>query len=165
MTPDSIRLRELLARLIEADVRFVLVGGLAVNAWGYLRATRDVDFVPDPDPENLGRLDAVLLDLGGKVDVDGKLLAGSAISTFLRTGDRTLVATELGQVDVLQGLPQVPAFAALDEQAKDVDLDGLLVRVCSLEHLIQMKRSSERARDREDLAALEAVEEEGQEGK
>jgi predicted nucleotidyltransferase len=165
LTPASIRLRELLARLIEADVRFVLVGGLAVNAWGYLRATRDVDFVPDPDPENLARLDAILRDLGGKVDVDGKLLAGTAISTFLRTGDRTLVATELGQVDVLQGLPQVPPFAALEEKAKDVDLDGLAVRVCSLEHLIQMKRSSERARDREDLAALEAVQEEGLEGK
>jgi predicted nucleotidyltransferase len=165
LTPDPIRLRGLLARLVEADVRFVLVGGLAVNAWGYLRATRDVDFVPDPDPENLVRLNALLRDLGGKVDVDGKLLDGSAISTFLRTGDRTLVATELGQVDVLQGLPQVPPFAVLEEKAKDVDLDGLVVRVCSLEHLIQMKRSSERARDREDLAALEAVREEDQGGK
>jgi predicted nucleotidyltransferase len=163
--PDSVRLRELLARLIEADVRFVLVGGLAVNAWGYLRATRNVDFVPDPEPANLARLNSLLTELGGKVDVEGKLLAGSAISTFLRTGDRTLVATELGQVDVLQGLPQVPPFATLDEQAKDVDLDGLVVRVCSLDHLIEMKRSSERARDRDDLAALEAVQEEGEKGK
>lgn len=146
-------------------MRFVLVGGLAVNAWGYLRATRDVDLVPDPDPENLARLDSLLSGLGGKVDVGGKLLAGSAISTFLRTGDRTLVATELGQVDVLQGLPQVPSFAVLEEQATEVDLDGLVVRVCSLEHLIEMKRSSERARDREDLAALEAVQEEDREGK
>jgi hypothetical protein len=40
-------LRELLERLVEAEVRFVLVGGLAVNAWGYLRATRDVDVVPE----------------------------------------------------------------------------------------------------------------------
>jgi predicted nucleotidyltransferase len=165
LTPDPLRLRELLARLIEADVRFVLVGGLAVNAWGYLRATRDVDFVPDPEPENLARLNSLLKDLGGKVDVGGKLLAGSAISTFLRTGDRTLVATDLGQVDVLQGLPQVPPFAVLEEQAKDVDLDGLVVRVCSLEHLIEMKRASERTRDREDLAALEAVQGEGEEGK
>ena len=146
-------------------MRFVLVGGLAVNAWGYLRATRDVDFVPDPNPENLARLNSLLNDLGGKVDVDGKLLDGSAIFAFLRTGDRTLVATQLGQVDVLQGLPQVPSFAALEEQAKDVDLDGVVVRVCSLEHLIEMKRSSERPRDREDLAALEAVQGEGQEGK
>jgi predicted nucleotidyltransferase len=154
----------LLTRLIEADVRFVLVGGLAVNAWGYLRATRDVDFVPDPGPENLAKLDSLLKELGGKVDVGGKLLDGNAISTFLRTGDRTLVATDLGQVDVLQGLPQVPTFAALEKTATDVDLDGLVVRVCSLEHLLAMKRASERARDRDDLEALEAVQEAREKG-
>ncbi len=75
----------------------------------------------------------------------------------------TLVATELGQVDVLQGLPQVPPFAVLEEKAKDVDLDGLVVRVCSLQHLIEMKRSSERARDRGDVAALETVQAEEEE--
>lgn len=168
MKSDPPRLRELLARLLEADVKFVLVGGLAVNAWGYLRATRDIDFVPDPAPENLAKLDALLLELGGRVDVgQGKLLAGSAISTFLRTGDRTLVATDLGQVDVLQGLPQVQSFATLEEQATDVDLDGVVVRVCSLEHLLEMKRASDRPRDRDDLAALEAAqgEDEAQEGK
>lgn len=159
MKPTPIRLRELLARLIEAEVRFVLVGGLAVNAWGYLRATRDVDFVPDPTPENLARLGALLRELGGKVDVGGRLLEGGAISTFLGTGDRTLVATDLGQVDVLQGLPQVPPFAVLEEKATDVDLDGIVVRICSLEHLLEMKRSSDRARDQEDLEKLEAIQE------
>jgi predicted nucleotidyltransferase len=158
-------LRELLLRLAEADVRFVLVGGLAVNAWGYLRGTRDVDFVPDPSPENLAKLDALLRELGGKVDVGGKLLDPSAISTFLRAGDRTLVATDLGQVDVLQGLPQVPSFAVLDEKAQDIDLDGLVIRVCSLEHLMEMKRSSNRDRDRDDLDALKAAQSDGQEGK
>jgi hypothetical protein len=33
-----------------------LVGGLAVNAWGYLRTTRDVDVVPDRSKENLEQL-------------------------------------------------------------------------------------------------------------
>ena len=61
-------------RLREAGVDFVLVGGLAVNAWGYLRATRDVDLVPDPSPENLARLDALLVELGGKVEVGDRLL-------------------------------------------------------------------------------------------
>ncbi len=140
----------------------MLVGGLAVNAWGYLRATRDVDFVPDPAPENLARLDDLLRELDGRVDVGGKLLEGGAISTFLRAGDRTLVLTELGQVDVLQGLPQVPRFAVLDEQATDVDLDGLVVRVCSLRHLLDMKRSSDRPRDREDLEALETAQEDAE---
>jgi predicted nucleotidyltransferase len=154
---ESLRLRQLLERLTEADIRFVLVGGLAVNAWGYLRATRDVDVVPDPSGENLARLDSLLKELGGKVDVGGRLLDASAISTFLRTGDRTLVTTELGQVDVLQGLPQVPAFAVLDAEASDIDIEGLSVRVCSLEHLRAMKQASERPRDRDDLEALDVA--------
>jgi predicted nucleotidyltransferase len=157
-----LRLRKLLEQLVEAEVRFVLVGGLAVNAWGYLRATQDVDVVPDPERQNLEKLGALLGKLGGKVDVGGRLLDSSSTSTFLRTGDRTLVRTELGQVDVLQGLPQVPRFEELEQQAQDVDLDGLVVRVCSLEHLLEMKRASERPRDQEDIEALEAAQERDQ---
>jgi predicted nucleotidyltransferase len=157
--PEVLQLRELLKRLIEADVRFVLVGGLAVNAWGYLRATRDIDVVPDPSAENLEKLDDLLRGLGGKVDVGGQLLESPAIQTFLKTGDRTLVVTALGRVDVLQGLPQVPSFVVLDAAARDVEIEGLSVRVCSLDHLLEMKRASERPRDRDDLESLEAAQE------
>jgi predicted nucleotidyltransferase len=161
LSATPLRLRELLEQLVKAEIRFVLVGGLAVNAWGYLRATRDVDVVPDPVRENLERLDSLLQRLGGRVDAGGRLLDSTAISTFLKTGDRTLVRTELGQVDVLQGLPQVPRYEELEEQARDVDLDGLVIRVCSLEHLLAMKRASDRPRDHDDLEALEAAQEPG----
>lgn len=120
------RLRELLERLVAREIRFVIVGGLAVNAWGYVRGTQDVDLVPDPAPDNLDKL-------------------------------ATLVSTELGAVDVMQGLPQIPSFARLDRDAVEVDMDGTIVRVCSLESLLAMKRASERGRDRDDLEALEAA--------
>jgi predicted nucleotidyltransferase len=161
LSSAPLRLRELIHRLVEAEIRFVLVGGLAVNAWGYIRGTQDVDVVPDPDPDNLVKLDELLRGLGGKVDVGGRLLDSASISTFLRTGDRTLVRTELGQVDVLQGLPQVPRYEELEKQAKQIDIDGLAVRVCSLEHLLEMKRASDRGRDRDDVQALEAAQEPG----
>lgn len=164
LTPEPLRLRELLEQLIEADVRFVLVGGLAVNAWGYLRATQDVDVVPDPSAENLEKLEVLLKGLGGRVDVGGRLLDSKAISTFLRTGDRTLVVTRLGRVDVLQGLPQVPAFSELDADATEIEMDGISIRVCSLDHLLAMKRASERPRDRDDLEALDAIQS-GEEGR
>jgi predicted nucleotidyltransferase len=157
VSPEPLQLKLLLRRLREARIEFVLVGGLAVNAWGYLRATRDVDLVPDPSVENLERLDALLRELGGRVEVGEQLLDASAIRTFLRTGDRTLVLTELGRVDVLQGLPQVPGFDQLSAGATEVDMDGLRVRVCSLEDLMAMKRASDRPRDRDDLEALEAA--------
>jgi predicted nucleotidyltransferase len=160
LSANPLRLRELLVRLVEAEISFVLVGGLAVNAWGYMRATQDVDVVPDPEAQNLAKLDELLRDLGGKVDVGGQLLDSASITTFLRTGDRTFVRTELGQVDVLQGLPQVPPYGELKERAVEIDLDGLPVWVCSLEHLMAMKRASGRARDQDDLQALEAAQEE-----
>jgi hypothetical protein len=164
LSAGQLRLRRLLEQLVEAEVRFILVGGLAVNAWGYLRATRDLDVVPDPAPDNLAKLDSLLRNLGGKVDVGGRFLDSRAIGTFLRTGDRVLVLTELGQVDVLQGLPQIPPFEELEGQAEDVELAGLSIRVCSLEHLLEMKRASDRPRDRDDLEALEAAQQ-GEEGR
>jgi predicted nucleotidyltransferase len=163
LTGAPLRLKELLERLVEAKVSFILVGGLAVNAWGYLRGTQDVDLVPAPERENLERLDALLRELGGKVDVGGQLLDSGAIATFLRSGDRTLVRTELGEVDVLQGLPQVPRFEELERHAQTIELEGLAVRVCSLEHLLEMKRASDRTRDQDDIEALEASQEPGRE--
>jgi predicted nucleotidyltransferase len=153
----AVRPREILERLVDADVRFVVVGGIAVNAWGYLRGTQDVDIVPDPDPGNLQRLGDLLESLEGRVETGDGRLGASAISTFLRAGDRTLVATVVGPIDILQGLPQVPPFGRLDADAVSVDLGSVTVRVCSLEALIEMKRASGRARDRDDVEALEAA--------
>lgn len=154
MTQSPLALRQLLEKLVAAEVGFVLVGGLAVNAWGYLRATRDIDLVPAPDAGNLDTLAAVLEGLDGVVETAEGRLASTAIRTFLRAGDRTLVSTNLGAVDVLQGHPQVPTHAELLPGAQTVDVDGLEVSVCSLEALLAMKDASSRPRDADDAAAL-----------
>lgn len=72
----------------------------------------------------------------------------------MRAGDKAYVVTALGDVDVLQGLPQIPRFEELEAQAEDAQLEGLKVRVCSLPHLIAMKRAADRPIDRIDLDAL-----------
>lgn len=47
--------------LNEASVHYLIVGGLAVNAHGFVRLTRDVDIVLSLDPENATRgLDILL---------------------------------------------------------------------------------------------------------
>jgi len=150
-----VRLRELIERLADARVGYIVVGGLAVNAWGHLRGTGDLDIVPDPEPANLDRLAGALEALGGRVEVGDRKLTADAIRTFLAAGDRTLVSTDLAPVDVLQGLPQVPGYADLRAGAVSVDLAGVEVVVCSLEALLAMKRASSRSRDREDVEALE----------
>lgn len=52
--------------LHDADVAFVLIGGVAVAAHGHVRGTDDVDLVPDPEPGNRLRLGNALVDLGAR---------------------------------------------------------------------------------------------------
>jgi predicted nucleotidyltransferase len=51
----------------------------------------------------------------------------------------------------------VPTFTSLDARATEVDIEGLVVKVCSLDDLLAMKRASDRPRGRDDLEALEAA--------
>jgi hypothetical protein len=65
---------KLLARLTESGAEFVLIGGLAVNAWGVVRGTKDLDIVVDPDPANLKRIAEVAVAAGGHVQRGEALL-------------------------------------------------------------------------------------------
>jgi hypothetical protein len=46
---------ELIAALADAGVEYVLIGGLAVAAHGFPRATKNVHIVPAPDAPKLQR--------------------------------------------------------------------------------------------------------------
>ena len=52
------------AALEDAGVRYLVAGGLAVNAHGYLRFTKDVDIVVQLVPENIERAFAALTTAG-----------------------------------------------------------------------------------------------------
>jgi hypothetical protein len=148
---------ELLSRLTAGGVAYVLVGGLAVNAWGVVRGTKDIDIVVDPDPENLGRLARVAVDLGGHVQ-SSEAVASTAfsIAALLAAGHRVFIETPLGPIDVVQGLPGVPAYADLRRRSTAVAILGVSVELCSLEDLRAMKKAAGRTRDLADLEDLDA---------
>lgn len=149
---------ELLRRLVAAEVRFVLVGGLAVNAWGVLRGTRDLDIVADPDPENLGRLADLAFNTGGQVHTrDAFVSSRFSIASLLTQGVRVEIETVLGSLDVVQGLPGVPGYEELRARAVEVEMMGVKIAVCSLEDLRAMKRAAGRTRDLADLEDLDAA--------
>jgi hypothetical protein len=52
-----------------AEVRYLIVGGLAVNAYGYERLTRDVDLVIGLQPENIIRGLRALLEIGYRMAI------------------------------------------------------------------------------------------------
>lgn len=62
MDPDA--LERLLADLVHAEVRFLVVGGIACALNGHVRTTEDLDLLVDAQEENLRRLLDVLAGLG-----------------------------------------------------------------------------------------------------
>jgi predicted nucleotidyltransferase len=147
---------ELLRRLVAADARFVVVGGLALGAWGVVRGTKDVDLVVAPEPENLKRVAEVAVAAGGHVQ-QGEALLGTpfSIASALASGEQVPIATDLGRLDIVQGLDGVPSYDELQERATEAEVLGVTVAVCSIEDLKAMKRAAGRTRDLADLEDLE----------
>ncbi len=58
--------------LNDAQARYLIVGGLAVNAHGFVRLTRDVDIVLALDPENASRGLQALLRIGYHLAIPAK---------------------------------------------------------------------------------------------
>ena len=139
-------------------MEFVVVGGLALNAWGVIRGTKDVDVVVAPEPDNLKRVADVAVDANGRVQ-QGEALLGSAfsIAAALAEGDQVAIETDLGRLDVVQGLDGVPSFADLRSRATEAEILGSKVWVCSLDDLKAMKRAAGRTRDLADLEDLDAA--------
>jgi predicted nucleotidyltransferase len=148
----------LLRRLVEANVEFVLVGGMAVNAWGVVRGTKDVDIVVDPDPANLKAVAEVAVAAGGRAQ-RGEALLGTpfSIAAELASGEQMAIDTDLGRLDVVQGLEGVPSYEKLREGASEAEVLGVRVAVCSREDLRSMKLAAGRPRDLVDLEDLDAA--------
>ncbi len=153
---------ELLRKFSEASLRYVAVGGLAVNAYGFIRATKDIDICPDPERGNLQRLASLLIDLDveqiGTEDFDDAEMPFDPKSVEdLAQGGNFRLRTRLGDLDVMQWLSGIPgdrAYPVLAPDAMVVEMEGLSVPVCSLEHLRAMKRAAGRPQDIEDLRRL-----------
>ena len=148
-------LRGLLAALHDGEVRFVLIGGVAVGAHGYVRATEDVDIVPDPSPENVRRLGNALVDMDATLPLaGGKAFVPRDHNERLARGESITLETDSGALDIVQRAPGVPRFAELDSAAVEADLLGVPVRVCSLAHLRAMKQARGASQDLADLERL-----------
>lgn len=152
---SELDLRALLELLHERDVRFVVIGGVAVAAHGYVRGTEDLDLVPDPDPGNLERLARTLDELESTLPtVAGRRFDPSSDAGVIRRGGNVTADTKLGGLDVVQRARGVPGYTQLSEDAVDSELLGVPVRVCSLARLREMKAAQGRAQDRADLENL-----------
>jgi len=145
---DGLELHPLLGALIRNGVDFVVVGGVAGWIHGSSYPTYDLDVAYARDRGNLERLAASLRELkvrwrGGPPDLPIALDAA-----MLHNGANFTFDTPFGHFDVLGEISGVRDYEELRREARIEFYDGLEIRVASLDHLIAMKRSANRVKDR-----------------
>ncbi|HWH12614.1 MAG TPA: hypothetical protein VG165_15940 [Solirubrobacteraceae bacterium] len=137
------RHRALLGTLIAHGVRFVLVGGVALQLRGFSGATRDVDVTIAAGPLNARLLDQALVALRAR-----PYLAGERGSAY---------HTEFGQLEVMRWTDGVGDYDAWTRHATTIELEpGLNVRVGSASDLLLAKEGAARAKDTDALPQIRA---------
>jgi predicted nucleotidyltransferase len=139
-------IQEIARKAGEAGIPFLVIGGYAVSAHGYVRATDDVDLIVQRGRRaQLGKL---MGDLGMSVKSDA--------ANFIQFDSKDGAGMD---VDLMFVSEEV--FDQLESAAVETELEGIRVRVVSLLHLIALKchalqhgKSIRRLKDMDDLIQL-----------
>jgi len=153
-------LRALLGALIQADVEFVVIGGIALVLHGGLRTTEDLDIVPDPDPANLDRLCELFQAMEATLLLNPARRFGPRETQLLKQGRNVSLATRHGDLDVVRRLAGVPTYASLAAEAERYDIDGSTLLAASPRQLIAMKSVRGSAQDQADIETLQLLDDE-----
>jgi len=153
---------EILRRLVDADVKFVLVGGLAAQAHGSTSLTNDLDICYSLDPDNLRALADVLADviaIRRGLPADAPKMPPLDART-LRISSLFTLSTRFGDFDLLANTDPGFDYDSLVAAAIPAASAGVRVAVAGLDDLMAMKRAAGRPKDRVELEILGALREE-----
>jgi len=138
---------EMLRRLTDGGVDYVLIGGVAANAHGSAIHTDDLDVFAPLSHENVL---AIVRAFSGThlrwrhrpdlpvITPDDPLLSGLK-NMYLQC--------DLGQLDVLGELPEVGSYPEVAAASVEIDVRGFRCRVINLDSLIALKRTVGREKD------------------
>ena len=147
----------LLARLNAAEVKYIVIGGVAATAHGSVRLTLDLDILYERGPENLKKIVSALGDLG-------PYPRGAPAGLPFRFDERTLQAglnftfvTAEGDIDLLGEVAGVGDYAAALKESIPLEVFGHKLRCLALEQLLRAKRAAGRPKDLEVIAELEEI--------
>lgn len=159
----ELRAEELLTKLSDAGVDFVVVGGMARTLLGSPRITKDLDISYSRDRANLVALGEVLIALNARLRGVPEALPFVPDERTLQRVSLLTLETDAGWLDLLLDPDGSPGYAELRSHAERVDINGRVVRVAGVEDMIAMKRAAGRPQDLADIAELELLREMGEE--
>ena len=140
---------DMLKCLNKAGVDYIMVGGWAVNIYGYIRATVDLDIWILADIENARKVYAALVEFGAPV-------AEMKPDDFAEYGMIFQIGVAPCRIDIISKISGVSYLDAV-QRAVPTTIDGVSVRIISLEDLIANKKASGRAKDIADVEVLEGL--------
>jgi hypothetical protein len=142
-----IELNQLIQRLCDAEIDFVIVGGFAGILHGSTLVTRDLDVCAVLSRENVAKLRTVLRDLNPthrQTPQRLSFLDNPAPDVDVKN---LYLGTSLGAVDLLSSITGVGDYSRVLEASVEIDIFGRQCRVISIEDLIRAKESLARPKD------------------
>jgi hypothetical protein len=149
----------LLRALLEHDVAFVLIGGLAAVVHGSPFPTEDLDITPDASLANLANLSDALRVIGARVRtsaVEGGLPFDHDAESLAAAGVWNLT-TPYGDLDISFVPNGTTGYDDLVKGARDTKAFGLVVPVASLADVIRSKQAANRPKDQRVLPVLREI--------
>ena len=141
--------REFIELLNGHEVKYLVVGGYAVNFHGYPRYTRDIDFWLWMTKPNMERLTNAIRDFGfGGLKLE--------IEDFMNPENIIQLGYEPYRIDLLVDVDGVN-FEECFERRTEADLDGVEVNFLSIQDLITSKKTMGRLQDLADAEQLEKL--------
>ena len=140
---------DMLKCLNGAGVDYILVGGWAVNMYGYIRATVDLDIWILADMANAQRVYAALGEFGAPI-------ADVKPEDFAEDGIIFQIGVAPCRIDIITRISGV-SYVDAARRTVPKEIDGVAVKVISIEDLITNKKASGRTKDLADVEVLERI--------
>ncbi len=141
--------RDILHALAGENAKFLLVGAYAMAVHGYPRATMDIDLWVMPSFDNARAVLRALKRFGAPMH--------DLTETDLQKDDTIFqIGVAPRRIDIITGATGL-RFDEASARSMEIEIEGMQVRVLSLDDLIRNKRACGRAKDVADAEALEAL--------
>ena len=141
--------KDMIKILLEENVKFILVGGIAVILYGHVRGTKDLDLWVYANSQNAPLLIKALAKFGAPMQ-------DIYASDFELEGTVFQIGTEPIRIDIITRIAGLNFEEAINN-VKIMEIDGLQVPVISIEDLIKNKKASGRFQDLADARVLEKI--------